>query len=508
MFGDFLAELLEARDRPVRALATELEIGVSLVYKWLRGSRTPSRHSAYVEKIAKALALAPGEHAALRDAQIRSLHARPASESVPKRVAALVARIVDHRPAQGAAEAAPEQSAEPLAQRWPDGAIRTRQNMYEAALDLICDVAMSTPKTGDALLFTFQSDVTEEFDPTILIRWRQAVRDALRRGWQVEHIWRLNRDARRTVGLVAYMLDLLGAGRYMPLYIGGDETLMPPYDLVILPDTAFLLLATQSQRDVDAGILTRDADQIALYKAHFSQLHARAKPLLRSYTPQESVQLSSAIVRAEDELSGRVFVKYGLSLYTEPEAWSRPDAHWIELVRREGLPIEPFIENRGRRLENFKQSVRTHLYRDICPMAAIECMVRDRIYLVDGNHRPPISMTAEAIREHLSNTIRVLKEHDNYLLGLVDEEDDVPVSMHMLWEVLGGKRATVCAMTLDEDNATVPRDVVITEPTIASACQQYFEILWGRISPRNRDKGYVIWWLERQLERLHGSLEG
>jgi hypothetical protein len=48
-------------------------------------------------------------------------------------------------------------------------------------------------------------------------------------------------------------------------------------------------------------------------------------------------------------------------------------------------------------------------------------------------------------------------------------------------------------------------DVVITEPTIAGAFQTYADELWERISPRNRDKNYVIWWLRQQITILENS---
>ena len=44
--------------------------------------------------------------------------------------------------------------------------------------------------------------------------------------------------------------------------------------------------------------------------------------------------------------------------------------------------------------------------------------------------------------------------------------------------------------------------IVIDEPTVAEAFRQYFDHLWGRISPRNYDKDYVISWLRNLIDEL------
>jgi hypothetical protein len=313
---------------------------------------------------------------------------------------------------------------------------------------------------------------------------------------------------RRSVALVAHMVDMLGAGRYEPLHVGKYEPLSPPYDLVIRPDAALLLLATQNPHDADAGILTRDPKQIALFRAHFAQLRAQAKPLLRSFRGAESAEFGRLLAESEEQLPGRDFVKYGLSLCTEPAHWSQPGTHWARMMADRGYNVPLFIEYQKRRLAAFAKNVRTAAYRDICPMEAVETMVREGSYLGTGKREHVIKVPVPERIAHLKNAIRVLREEENFQLALVapEEKDDVPVPQDTFWEVVGGTQALVNTPARDADGRSASLDIAIVEPTIAAAFQLYFDSLWERISPRNRDKGYVIWWLERQLETLQASV--
>src|SRR4051794_10690160 len=82
-FGAYLNDLLLQRNLTPRELATLLGLDLSLVYKWLRGERTPRFNSGHADRIAEALQLPPSERQALNASQVRSLRERPAHRSRP-----------------------------------------------------------------------------------------------------------------------------------------------------------------------------------------------------------------------------------------------------------------------------------------------------------------------------------------------------------------------------------------------------------------------------------------
>jgi hypothetical protein len=531
-FDACLSRLLELKRSSARTLAEKLEVDVSLVHKWMRGERTPRFGSRHVERIGEALGLDAVERAqlvlshtsTLRAAQTRSRTQDRPKKSVPKRVATLIARIVGQREESVIAETASGRGTQPP-QLPKEGAIVEPQTVYEAVIDFIGSVPRT--RTADRAIFmTFHSEGISEGigagdadDSDHGAQWQQAVREALRRGWRVEHVWRLTRDARRTAFLVATTLDLLGAGDYQPLYTSGAAAPSPPYDLVIRPDAALLLLATRNARNVDGGILTRDPKQIQLLSGHYAQLRAQAKPLLQSYR-RDNPQFGAVVVESETRFPGRSLVKYGLSFYTEPEEWSHPASRWAQRMTYPEADVESFSLHRWARLAAFRDHVRTHLYRDICPKRAIERLAQEGRYSryterhagtmgkgksgKMGKQEPQEVASVEERRQHLHSAIALLEAHDNFQIALLDadEEKALGVQMGTYWEVVGADRVLINARTLDAHAEPMDIEIAIDEPTTVAGCLAHFDQLWERIMPRNRDKDYVIWWLERQLESV------
>src|SRR6476660_2862762 len=85
-FGGYLNTLLTERNLTPRDLASLLELDLSLIYKWLRGERTPRFNSGHADRIAVALQLPPTERQILFQSQARSLHERrtPPSRPAPR----------------------------------------------------------------------------------------------------------------------------------------------------------------------------------------------------------------------------------------------------------------------------------------------------------------------------------------------------------------------------------------------------------------------------------------
>ncbi len=517
-FDACLSRLIEVKHSSARALAETLEIDVSLVHKWLRGERIPRFGSHHVERIGEALGLNAAERAELElshtstlcAAQTRSLTNGQPKKSVPKRIASLMARIVSH-PVESVI---PETTSSRGKQTPPlpkDGVIPECQAMQQTVVDFIGGVPR-TRKADRTLLMTFHSEGISEgggaHGADSGTRWQQAVRDALRRGWRVEHVWRLTRDVRRTAFLVATTLDLLSAGDYQPLYTSSADTPSTPYDLVIRPDAALLLLAAHNTRNVDGGILTRDPKQIKLLSAHFAQLRAQAKPLLHSFL-RDDPRFGRVLVDSETRFPGRSLVKYGLSFFTEPEEWSCPDSSWARRMSYPERDTTTFCEHRRLRLEAFRANIGAHLYRDICPKRAVERLAQEGRYARYTEQHASARQLDEVAspderRAHLRSAIEVLKAHEHFQLALVDADEEEVLQMRLgtYWEVAGASRVLINSRTLDASGQPVDLMIVIDEPTIVAGCAAHFDQLWERIKPRNRDKEYVVWWLERQLEAL------
>jgi transcriptional regulator with XRE-family HTH domain len=516
-FGAYLNTLLSERDLTPRALADMLRLDLSLVYKWLRGERTPRFNSGHADRIADALDLAPSERHALNASQIRSLRTRPSQRTQPTPrshyAAAPVDSLIEHRmtPLTGRARLHPyvKGAEKTLA----EGAVRGPQAALEAAIEIL---ASAPPPRGEELdqpiLLTWQgAGALDPFDPPFGPGWMQALRGALGRGWQARQIWRLNRDVSRSVTLVKTMLDLLGAGQYESFFVPTHETLPAPYDLLIVPNhAAALFFATADGATVDSALVTRNPAQIALFTAHYALLAKHAQRLLEAYPRRIATLFDEVLAQSEARVPGRLFVKHSLSIMTEPTEWSGEDSFWAERMRdmgRTGLALTQMIEHRRQRQIALLAHAETTDYRDIATMEAVEAIAKRGEYLRNAEVRATKFAPVAERRAHLANTIDVLKGYPHYQLALLDDDEarELKVTRQTQWEILGERRVLINARSLDIDDHPVDLDITLDEPGIVAAFVEHFESHWRRIAPEHRDRDWVINWLEGQLRAIPKS---
>ncbi len=511
-FGGYLDALLAERTLTPHNLASLLELDLSLVYKWLRGERTPRFNSGHADRIAEALHLPLTERQTLFQSQVRSLRERPAHRSrlAPRSrfVSAPVDGLIDHRMMSFPGRAPTPRGVKGSTATPVDGAVRGPRAALEAASEILA-TAPPPRSLEQTIQLTWQGEgALEPFHPPFGTNWVYEMRGALARGWKAKQIWRLNRDISRSVTLVQTMLDLVGAGAYESYFIPKQETLLTPYDMLIVPDhAAALFFATVDGSTVDSALVTHDPAQIALFSAHFELLAKSAQPLMESY-PRRLVGLFDK-VQAESELRspGRLFVKYSPSVMTEPADFNSETSFMAERMRDlgfTGVALRQRLERRRERLMALLAHAETTDYRDICTMQSIEDIVEHGWYLENAQIRPTKGAPVAERRRHLENAIAVLERYPHFQLALLDEDEarELKVTRETMWEILGEQRVFINACSIDSDDQPVYMDITLNEPSIVAAFVDYYESLWQRIAQEHRDQKWVIAWLKKRLRDI------
>lgn len=501
-FGRSLKRLLDEREVQPAELARAVNVDRSYVSKWLRDVRTPRLTTSHIERIAAYLKLSDEERERLERAQVETLRS-----AAPKRAPA-----PKHDPGRPVAKerlgsSAPTDTLAGRIANWPEQAriIRGLPALHAAVLEVL--EGLDAPATDDdTITFTLHATASAEAStPAILKRYPAAIRRALGLGWQVRELWRLDDDARRTATLAAHLLDLVGAGRYEPHYYTRYGTHGLPYELIVVPGRAsFQLIATESIRAVDSAILATDGAGMAALRDHAEVLARQTAPVFERYPIASRAAFAEVLAATEALPGGRRMVKHGLTVYTEPEGWSRRDSHWARRMARMGADVDALIAVRKRRLEAFRRNVRLFPYRDICPVSALQQMVEQGAYMRDDAPEGYDPADRATRGEHLRSAIESLETCDNYSLALVDDHEAARFGIRpdSYWAVVGETRAMLNIRAPDASGRLVDADVDVTEPTIAAGFARHFDAIWERIAPRHRDKAHVIGWLRQQLAQL------
>lgn len=504
-FGHCLDELLKRKAVATEQLADVLGVDRSLVYRWLRDERVPKLNTEYVDVIADFLHLSPTDARRLRAAQVRTLQVfrlntsrQWASQSEEDRRVASPWITGARRPQGGRRRPTRAQAGTMV--------VRGREAALRLAIELLERVPRLAIPRSRAILMTSQGKGSFGVELRERVaEWNSKIVQALRRGWEVVYLTRFDHESPRLARQVPRMLELLGVGAFHPRYFVPYGPLSPTYEVLIIPGIVALLgFATEDPGVTDATLVIHDPVQIALLHEHFTLMRAQTEPLFESYANRAPAEFWQALAEAEERAGGRVLVKHDLSLVTEPKAWLCEDSYWARIRRRDGVDIAQWVARQRQRQEAFEVNVKRFPYRDICSIHAIEELVRAGRTTEHGQFQKEHPVPAGVRREHLENTIHVLRTNAKYEIGLVDTADEArpPIVPGQFWEVAGRTRALVHAEVPGERGELVSHDYISAEPTVVSALYNHFDALWGRIAFPRRDKSQVIWWLEQQLELL------
>jgi hypothetical protein len=523
-FGDTLTMLLRERGLSASGLGRVMNLDPAQVRRWVAGQRVPALKSDYVAKIGEVLGLDPERRQRLEQAQVDSLkipkkglgrpHTAESPRGIPRLLAPLEETVDTYSPPP------------PLPAR--DGPI-VGGAAFKIAIALVDRALELGPdKTGGEILLTFQDerDPFEEIVPGARGEWWAVLQRAVREGFNVCHLWRLDRNAPRSAALVRQMLHLLDhKGVYGPRYWPRYGFLAAPYDVLVVPGVgAMTFYSTRQARNIDAAVLTRKETEVDVLHAHFQQLHSQTRPLLAAYSPDQDLAWDNTVTETEVQPGDRYLLKSGLSTLSHPSSTYKSDSSWWKRYAAIGTSAVPIVQhgqptltdvtvdaiarNRLRRLAAFRSQIETYHFRDLCPRRAVELLAEGRPGPDEYVSRvpqttPPREMLREAL-DRLTSIVAML-DHPNYELGLFDDdqlrdENHQPIAGNF-WEV---KRDTVFieSSRTKSDESKLALNFAVSEPTIADGFRDYHAELWEKVAPSWRDQRQVVEFLRAHIAEV------
>jgi hypothetical protein len=133
--------------------------------------------------------------------------------------------------------------------------------------------------------------------------------------------------------------------------------------------------------------------------------------------------------------------------------------------------------------------------RHIYPMQAIERLVKTGSYQKNFYFRP----TREDVVQHIEHLIRLLQSYERFDIALISD-NQLDLLNRTEWDIKGDHTVMIGIMPRNASSSKVEL-LAVTEGTMVSAFQVYFDDLWDRINPIHRDKEFVISWLKGLLQQ-------
>lgn len=391
----------------------------------------------------------------------------------------------------------------------------TAADVIEVASDLFELAARRGSPKPDEVIITFLAPGTNVLDavPGLRGRWESAIAALLNSGIRVTHVWELRegdvaraRDKARNVLAYGHMSDL-----YEPLCVRPDappDVLGIP-DLIVVPGYAAMLKVVPGSQ----AIVLQDASQIAMAHLAAQTVKRNAKKVLYAYSAdQDGLHgFDKQIGQDEAEIRGmrRIFKAGPTSL------WINPDRE-IELARRVGHSAESLsrLSDAARmRFDAIEDQLRIHEYshRELIPRRTIERFARDR--------RPPrdtwwaiggqggVRYEVDDVVDALNRVISRLTEYPHYELALAGDELERGLAT-AFWEVMtsaDGAHSAVYLETWRADAQLRGPGLIIREPALVDGFNAWFDMLWGSVPDRWRNRKHLIPWLEKQIRAAQSA---
>lgn len=508
-FGACLKQLLheKGKDYSVEGMAEALSYGDgSTIYRWIRGEKTPSVPSPYVDLIIEYLKLNARQAERLRAAQVYSLRNRIRRMRKP--------RIKDSEAVESLFEngwGGTHRPSAPLNRSKARGA----QILFDA-INLLLEAPPPGNRSDEerTITLTWQSREPIEMSAELQESWGLALRQVMKRGWRIRYLCRLDHDIHRSVRLVQMMRDFVSTGNYFPRYFTTYGVLLPPYDLLVIPRVGAAVFFSSARDSADdGGIVTHDPNHIQLLQGHARLLAANTTSFMTPFYGYESREYAAMMRDAELHRGGRLALKDGLSITTQPEEW-----YTNSPIKRSPTTLsletwEMLALTRAERIATFKRYLGVYDFYDICTERAIERLAIRGAYPADdpvnrGQQPPEIRL------QHLRNVVSLLEEYPHYHLGLVSDrqvnstDKKIRIPVEVKFAVTADNSVFLGVPSLESELQRKAVGLRIQEPTLAEGFKTYFhEHCWDKIPDIRRERKDVIRFITDRIKEIEREME-
>lgn len=530
-FGVCLNELLIARGWSAARLSREISTDASYVRRWIRGERVPSLKSEFIAQIAYSLSHGIDSRGSdkVRKDILRTLTELGFSADVNKSLRELltecltssqiyslklnsedrkirsnrhdddIMNILKHSKTTFektllSSAATHERSKLSV----PFGFLQGRQAIIKAVIGLLHEAAhLEKP---EEILLTFQGDYDIPEKSDLNKEWNQVFISVLQKGWNIRHLMRLNKNVNRSFRIVSKIFHWIGyTGKYEPMYFSKYGTASPAFELMIVKNVGALICFNAGESDyVDTALYIHQKEAMEALTGYFNKLAANTQPILDLLSIEEYFYQTTV----KDKTPNNHYLCFhDLHMLTYPyQIWCR----YLQRTIADPLVIAQHASRIKSRLESFYEQIERYKYRIICPTKAVEYLVKCNRYYIQGKYQEP---TKEDIIEHIRHLIHLLETYHNLELALLEDNQKDLLSPRN-WEVKGEHSVFMSLYGVtDAEYEENKMYISISEGTIASTFQDYYNELWDRITPRCKDKAQVIAWLKQQMTvllRNHG----
>lgn len=383
-----------------------------------------------------------------------------------------------------------------------------REAVLQAMVSL-AEEAMQANLPADEVFLTSFSDAEDwKLSESVQQPWASLQQGLLRAGWTINHLIRLDENVGRSLLLIESMLALLTAGtRYRAVYAPPGLAMPPANDYFVIAGFCALLRFDTSDPTEQAVILFKDQLAVSALAENCALLLKSMQPLIEAISREDPGEFQRHLAQTELVPGERVLVRGALSMEDSDPAL--PEMGWMPATPLgTGSSESDESSFMRQRYESFISNVKRHRIRHIYTKSRIADTVETSrqvgagLLLMEGDDRfQPMN-----VRRRLQRLINSLQSLDNYEVALLDDDEigliEAPHSESVVYWLVQGNELLLESWPHVASGEARHLHIAVHDASIASAFMEHFKNVWARVNPLNREKKFVIWWLEQLAQSL------
>lgn len=334
-FGECLTSLLSILDISANRLSKAINVDSSLVNRWANGKRIPGYDSIYIESIAEHLA-----KSFLNSLQIRHLNelflrvcgnqelAGQPKEMITKLLLEAQGYSLECKrqerikPAGESLKPAVNELTHSVALSQEDTIIFQVEHIIAAAVSLLESAARQTCGNKETIYITYNNDLDlGEQKRELRDCFRNALLQAINKGWQVILLVHLNSNIKRIISLIKFAKPLVQTGKFNAYHLNKCYNSGTGRENITVPGIGALsCFATTAASEINCAFYFKNTMAVEVFKNYYETLIANDHyPLITYYGPGGSFAFNQYLLKREESIGDRFLYKYCPDLATLPE---------------------------------------------------------------------------------------------------------------------------------------------------------------------------------------------
>ncbi|WP_353093091.1 helix-turn-helix transcriptional regulator [Tissierella praeacuta] len=529
-FGECLSFLLSTLDISMNQLAKAINVDSSLVNRWANGKRIPAYNTVYIESITEYLSkniknsfqeryideyfikvcktkefhgdIVEKTKKMLLESQGYSIECKKKEKNQKKN------KLIDKKQITNPFNEEQIYSNQhdninflnqSVSLSDEDKIILGIENIFSAYISLL-EIAIEQEYENNKIIYITYNSTSTINDYDKLIHFRNALLNAIDKGWQVILLLKLDNNVNRIIKLIDFIYPVIITGKINISYYNIYNTYVIYREVFLVSDIGLLsCFPTVSDTKIDCGFYLRNKTGIDVFTNYLNMILTNHTLPLIKYQPKY-LEYYYDLVESEESIGNRFQYKYCFSMLMLTKNL------FEKLLRKKGIPDNEIIialNIHERRINSFLKNIQNYKYTDIYCIDSIEYLIINKQFHFNYSIGIEIiNLELQDIVEILQNIIYLLETYDNFNIAFMPKNiDNFLNNIDIYCTVKERQYVLLKTFSSSEDISEI--QLSVEEDMVIKSFYEYFKHTMSQISPINKEKEEVIAMLKAHIDILN-----